>query len=86
MIEFRRLLESPARNEVAFVIVGVIAATLRGSARLTFDPDVVYERTPANLERLVAAVLPFTPYLRGAPPGLPFKLTFFIAVGRPPPV
>lgn len=73
MIEFRRLLESLERHEVAFVIVEGIAATLHGSARLTFDLDVVYERTPANLERLVAALAPFTPYLRGAPPGLPFK-------------
>lgn len=73
MIEFRRLLESLERNGVAFVIVGGIAATLHGSARLTFDLDVVYERTPANLERLVAALAPFTPYLRGAPPGLPFQ-------------
>ena len=46
MIEFRRLLESLERHEVAFVIVGGIAATLHGSARLTFDLDVVYERTP----------------------------------------
>jgi len=73
MIEFRSLLESLERNKVAFVIVGGIAATLHGSARLTFDLDVVYERTPSNLERLVEALVPFTPYLRGAPPGLPFK-------------
>lgn len=73
MIEFRSLLESLERNEVAFVIVGGIAATLHGSARLTFDLDVAYERTPENLERLVVALTPFAPYLRGAPPGLPFK-------------
>ncbi|HKO56787.1 MAG TPA: hypothetical protein VJ276_13005 [Thermoanaerobaculia bacterium] len=73
MIEFRRLLESLSRNEVAFVIVGGIAATLHGSARLTFNLDIVYERTPQNLDRLVAALTPFEPYLRGAPPGLPFK-------------
>jgi hypothetical protein len=73
MIEFRSLLESLDRNEVAFVIIGGIAATLHGSARLTFDLDIVYERTPDNLERLVAALAPFAPYLRGAPPGLPFK-------------
>ena len=73
MIEFRSLLESLDRNEVAFVIIGGIAATLHGSARLTFDLDIVYERTPDNLQRLVAALAPFEPYLRGAPPGLPFK-------------
>jgi hypothetical protein len=73
MIEFRSLLESLDRHEVAFVIIGGIAATLHGSARLTFDLDIVYERTPDNLERLVAALTPFAPYLRGAPPGLPFR-------------
>ncbi len=73
MIEFRRLLESLHRNDVSFVIVGGIAATLHGSARLTFDLDIAYERTPENLARLVAALAPFKPYLRGAPAGLPFK-------------
>jgi predicted nucleotidyltransferase len=74
MIEFRRLLESLDRNGVAFVIIGGIAATLHGSARVTFDLDVVYERTPDNLQQLVTALAPFAPYLRGAPPGLPFTL------------
>lgn len=55
MIEFRRLLESLHGNDVSFVIVGGIAATLHGSARLTFDLDIAYERTPENLARLVAA-------------------------------
>lgn len=73
MIEFRSLLESLNRNEVAFVIVGGIAATLHGSARLTFDLDITYERTPENLKRLVAALAPFAPYPRGAPVGLPFR-------------
>lgn len=72
MIEFRRLLESLRRNDVAFVIVGGVAATLHGSARVTFDLDIAYERTPENLARLVAALAPFDPYLRGAPRGLPF--------------
>lgn len=73
MIEFRSLLESLERNGVAFVIVGGIAATLHGSARLTFDLDIVYERSRPNMERLVQALMPFAPYLRGAPAGLPFS-------------
>ena len=73
MTEFRRLLESLHRKDVAFVIIGGIAATLHGSARVTFDLDVIYERTAENLARLVAALAPFKPYLRGAPPGLPFQ-------------
>jgi hypothetical protein len=45
---------------------------LRGSSRLTVDIDVCYGRDQANLERLAAALAPFHPRLRGAPPDLPF--------------
>ena len=30
-------------------------------------------RTPENITRLTAALGPYSPYLRGAPPGLPFR-------------
>jgi len=40
--------------------------------RLTVDLDIVYRRTPENLRRLAKALGPHAPYLRGAPPGLPF--------------
>jgi hypothetical protein len=33
---------------------------------------VVYSRDPQNIERLVQALQPFSPYLRDAPDGLPF--------------
>jgi hypothetical protein len=72
MIQFRELLAALHANDVAFVIVGGLAATLHGSARQTFDVDILYDRSQANLDRLVAALNPFEPYLRGAPPGLPF--------------
>jgi hypothetical protein len=73
MIQFRNLLASLHSNQVAFVVIGGVAATLHGSARVTSDLDVVYERSPENLARIVAALSLFQPYLRGAPPGLPFK-------------
>ena len=73
MIEFRALLESLHRNEVAFVIIGGVAAAFHGSARVTFDLDIVYDRTSENLDRIVEALHPFSPYLRGAPAGLPFR-------------
>jgi hypothetical protein len=73
MIEFRALLESLHEHGVVFVIVGGIAATLHGSARLTYDLDIVYERSRDNMDRIVEALAPFSPYLRGAPEGLPFK-------------
>jgi hypothetical protein len=71
-MEFAALLSSLAANDVGFVIVGGVAATLHGSARVTYDLDIVYDRSSANLTRIVAALQPFQPYLRGAPPGLPF--------------
>jgi predicted nucleotidyltransferase len=58
---------------VDFIIVGGVAATIHGSSRLTQDIDVVYERSDANLEPLAAALGGVSPYLRGAPRGLPFE-------------
>jgi predicted nucleotidyltransferase len=64
----RRLLEA----RVDFILVGGLAATVHGSARATFDVDVVYSRSPDSIDRLVKALAPLEPYLRGAPRGLPF--------------
>jgi hypothetical protein len=72
VIDFPVLLRVLHENGVRFLIVGGAAATAHGSARLTQDLDVVYERSRENLERLVRALAPNEPYLRGAPPGLPF--------------
>lgn len=71
-MSFRQVLEVLEKNGVEFILVGGVAATAHGSARLTQDIDVVYARDPENLARLVSALVPFHPYLRGAPPGLPF--------------
>ena len=73
MTDFRALLEALAAAGVRFIVVGGAAATAHGSARLTVDLDVVYERSTENLPRLVTALTPHGPYLRGAPPGLPFQ-------------
>jgi hypothetical protein len=59
---------------IDFILIGGKAAILLGSARVTFDTDVVYDRSKANLERISRLLKPFSPYLRGAPPGLPFVL------------
>lgn len=73
MNDFAALLQRLAAARVNYVLVGGVAAVVHGSARLTQDVDVVYERTDENLARLVDALAPLTPYLRGAPPGLPFR-------------
>lgn len=57
---------------VDYIIIGGVAANLHGALRTTLDLDVVYSRAPENISRLVAALAPHHPYLRGAPEGLPF--------------
>ncbi len=74
MTDFAGLLKALAASKVDFLIVGGAAATVHGSARLTQDLDVVYSRDAANLDRLASALAPLHPSLRGAPPGLPFRL------------
>lgn len=74
MIDFAAALRALTEAGVRFVIVGGAAATAHGSARLTQDLDIVYARDRENLEQVVAALRPFDPYLRGAPPDLPFEL------------
>lgn len=73
MTDFKSVLRVLAEGEVEFIVVGGLAAVFHGSARLTFDVDVVYRRSAENLRRLVLALTPHRPYLRGAPPGLPFR-------------
>ena len=73
MTDYAALLEAIARSKVEFILVGGAAATAHGSSRLTLDLDIVYSREYDNIQRLVASLAPFQPYLRGAPPGLPFR-------------
>ena len=71
LLAFVRLL---ADAGVEYIVVGGVAANLHGALRTTLDLDIVYSRSPANITRLTRALAPHTPYLRGAPPGLPFTL------------
>ncbi|HEX7706140.1 MAG TPA: hypothetical protein VF701_06730 [Thermoanaerobaculia bacterium] len=73
MIDYDRILPLLADGSVEFIVVGGTAANIHGSARVTADLDVLYRRTRENLARLVAALGPLKPYLRGAPRGLPFR-------------
>ena len=71
-MDFGGILRTLADSGVRFILIGGAAAIAHGAARLTQDVDVVYDRARDNLERLVSALTPHGPYLRGAPPGLPF--------------
>lgn len=57
---------------VEFVVIGGAAMGLQGSAHLTKDIDICYERTPKNMERLARSLEPYHPVLREAPTSVPF--------------
>ncbi len=76
MTRFGELLRVMGSGGVNFVLVGGVAAAAHGSPRSTQDLDLVYERNDDNLRRIAAVFEPYHPYLRGAPPGLPFRLDF----------
>jgi hypothetical protein len=61
-------------QQVEFVIIGGLAMTLHGSAYVTRALDICYRRSAQNIAALATALAPLHPYLRGAPPGLPFRL------------
>jgi predicted nucleotidyltransferase len=71
---FDRLLPVLVEAGVEFILVGGLAGVVHGAARLTYDVDLVYARSRANYEHIIAALSPHQPYLRDAPPGLPFSL------------
>jgi predicted nucleotidyltransferase len=72
VIHFDTVFGVLVRGGVEFIVIGGAAATIHGSARVTRDVDIVYRRTAENLRRMVDALSPYSPYLRGAPAGLPF--------------
>lgn len=73
MTDFKQLLGALVGARVEFIIIGGMAALVHGSVRLTEDIDIVYRRTLDNIQRLALALARHQPYLRGAPPGLPFR-------------
>ena len=72
-MDFRAAVTTLQNGKVEFIVIGGLAATLHGSARVTFGVDVLYRRSDKNIARLAGALAPLDPYLRGAPEGLPFR-------------
>lgn len=70
--DLEKVLSALVPGGVKFIVIGGWAAALHGSTRSTVDVDVVYDRSRANIQALVATLRPHAPYLRGAPRGLPF--------------
>lgn len=73
--DLRHFITALADGEVAFIIIGAVALTLQGSARVTQDLDICYARDPDNLIRLARALAPLRPSLRGVPVDMPLPFT-----------
>src|SRR5579859_3450810 len=71
-MEFESALKALCNAEVEFVVIGGVAASFHGSARVTYDLDVCYLRTAENLRRLAKALAPYHPRPRGFSEKLPF--------------
>ena len=71
-VDLAQVIPPLVRANVDFILIGGMAAILHGSARVTFDVDLIYSRALENIERLAAALAPYRPYLRDAKPNLPF--------------
>jgi hypothetical protein len=59
---------------VPFVVVGGVAASAQGSARVTDDLDICYDTAPQSLVALAALLAHWHAYPREVEPGLPFTM------------
>jgi predicted nucleotidyltransferase len=55
-VRFHELLRSLVERDVAFIVVGGVAAVLEGAPVSTFDLDVVYALEESNIDRLAGAL------------------------------
>jgi len=55
-VKFLGLLRVLLRHGVDFIVVGGVAAQLEGAPILTLDLDVLYDKAPGNIGRLLAAL------------------------------
>ena len=62
------------RHEVRYVLIGGLAAITHGAPLVTQDIDVCHSHDADNLEHLADALREVHAELRGADPGLPFRL------------
>ena len=72
--DFDRIVATLARHDVAYVLVGGMAAVAHGSTLPTEDVDVTPARDRANLDRLAAALAELGARIRveGEPAGVDF--------------
>ncbi|HEX4641730.1 MAG TPA: nucleotidyltransferase [Chthoniobacterales bacterium] len=56
---YEELLANLARGKVDFIVIGGVAVALNGFVRTTDDVDILIERSPENVARLLDALLSF---------------------------
>ncbi len=71
-MEFASAIKALAEEGVQYIVIGGLAGVFHGSAAVTLDLDVCYDRTAENLRRLARALAPYHPRPRGFAPDLPF--------------
>ncbi len=70
--DLERVVPALVHGGAEFIVIGGVAAIIHGSARATYDVDLLYLRDEQNIHRLVNLLARYNPYLREAPEGLPF--------------
>jgi len=73
--EYGQVIRSLRKHDVEFIILGASAAIAQGAPIGTIDLDLGYRRTRDNIKRLVVALKPFHPRLRGVNEAVPFTFT-----------
>ena len=71
--DFGRVIRSLKQHDAEFVVLGATAAIAQGAPIGTIDLDIGYRRTRENIARLVKALKPFHPRLRGVEEAVPFS-------------
>ena len=67
---------------VEFMVVGMTAGVLQGAPAVTFDLDILYSRSDANVERLMVALSELDAVFRGDPRNLRPKLSHMRSAGH----
>ncbi|HLW55291.1 MAG TPA: hypothetical protein VKW06_20855 [Candidatus Angelobacter sp.] len=70
MKSFQVVLKALSDSQANFLVVGGFAAIAHGSAYVTDDLDICYERTTENYKKIMRAIGQFHPRPRGIPENL----------------
>lgn len=78
---FARIIETLVEHDVRFIIVGGIAAVLQRVPIVTVDLDIVHDRRPDNVERLLEALAVLHAIYRNDPRKLTPNASHLVGTG-----